>query len=114
MACVVHPRSRERRHDGGILAEAAWHRLGILVALGAGLVLSGCTEPTGGTGSSGFLAVVPEEVVALAGPNQNLGAVQFNQEDGCYWYLHEGPVEATMLPLRTAAGNPICAQRDTG
>ncbi|WP_300034129.1 hypothetical protein [uncultured Roseobacter sp.] len=50
---------------------------------------------------------LPAAVQDLAGPNQDLSTVRL-MDDGCYWYRHQGPVEATMLPLRTAAGNPIC------
>jgi hypothetical protein len=52
---------------------------------------------------------LPEGVAAIAAPYQNLDAVQL-LPDGCYWYSHAGPVETTLLPLRTVAGNPICAR----
>lgn len=55
----------------------------------------------------GFVENLPEEVIALAAPYQNLQAVRLN-EDGCYWYQHVGQVETTMLPLRTVDGQPIC------
>ena len=69
--------------------------------------LGGCA--TGGSGSS-FTGNLPEGVVALAGPNQDLSTARLLESDGCYWYTHRGPVETTELPLRTAAGNPICAR----
>ncbi len=80
------------------------------VALGA------CGAPPIETTSAdtGFLAEVPENVLAIAGPGQNLNAVTVLPEDGCYWYQHRGPVETTLLPLRTSAGNPICTGRITG
>ncbi len=81
------------------------------VFVAAGLMaLSACAVPMTQTTQDGFMKEVPENIVALAGPNQDLTAVQLNPEDGCFWYRHVGPVETTMLPLRTAAGNPICAQ----
>ena len=54
------------------------------------MMLSACTAPVGRVGDepSRFLQELPE--------------------DGCYWYEHVGPVETTMLPLRTAEGRPIC------
>ncbi|NVO21733.1 hypothetical protein HJ526_04535 [Donghicola sp. C2-DW-16] len=58
----------------------------------------------------GYLIEVPEEVRVIAAPYQNLNAIKLNPEDGCYWYQHENAVEYTMLPLRTAGGNPICSQ----
>ena len=80
------------------------------IALGvATLALGGCAS-FGPTGEPGLSAdgSVPEEVLAMAAPYQNLGAIEFRPEDGCYWYWHDGPVEMTLLPLRTPAGNPIC------
>ena len=43
---------------------------------------------------------------------QDLSTARFMLEDGCYWYEHSGPVETTLLPLRTANGNPICVARE--
>ena len=70
-------------------------------------VLGGCA--TNSTGSS-VASNLPEGVAALAGPNQDLSTARLMEGDGCYWYTHRGPVETTELPLRTAAGNPICAR----
>lgn len=53
---------------------------------------------------------VPEAVAAVALPGQDLRSAQV-MDDGCYWYRHVGPVETTMLPLRTIHGRPICARR---
>ncbi|MCV2894468.1 hypothetical protein [Lentibacter sp. XHP0401] len=80
--------------------------------LACGLVamtLSGCMAVEG-TSSAGLLTTVPEEVLAIAGPNQNLAAIRVNPVDGCFEYQHVGPVETTFLPLRTAKGNPICTK----
>lgn len=68
----------------------------------------GCTDTTGG--NDGFIRTLPEEIVALAAPNQDLKSVQLREADGCYWYRHVGPVETTMLPLRSAEGRPICTR----
>lgn len=70
-------------------------------------VLAACA-PT-----SGFLNELPEEVVALAAPNQNLHAVRLLEEDGCYWYEHDGPVERTLLPLMSKRGRHICIQQQS-
>lgn len=59
---------------------------------------------------TGFIAELPEQVIALADPDQNLQAVRI-MNDGCYWYQYVGPVETTMLPLRTPSGSPICTPR---
>lgn len=52
---------------------------------------------------------VPEAVIALAAPYQDISTARLVPEDGCYWYEHVGPVETTLLPLRNAEGRPICA-----
>lgn len=74
--------------------------------------LAGCTEFAGQTGSAsdGVLMNVPEGVLSIAGPYQDLNAVRINPADGCYEYRHSGPVETTFLPLRSTAGNPICSR----
>jgi hypothetical protein len=75
----------------------------VLLALGA------CTAPTNQIDkSTGFIAELPESVALIAAPYQNLREVTLKPEDGCYWYRHVGPVETTMLPLRTSEGRPIC------
>jgi len=74
------------------------------------LLLGGCTA--GGTGGPGSedapLPPLPESVVAVAAPWQNLATARLLPEDGCYWYEHSGQVETTLLPLRTPEGRPIC------
>lgn len=71
-------------------------------------IVAGCVS----TGSSGTepapLPPLPESVIAVAAPWQNLATARLMPEDGCYWYTHEGQVETTMLPLRTPEGRPIC------
>lgn len=78
------------------------------------LALGACEAPTDRAADQprGFISDVPEQVVALAAPYQDLQAVRLRPEDGCYWYRHVGPVETTLLPLRTVDGRPICIQRE--
>ncbi len=76
-----------------------------------GALLLGACETTGQNGTQN-IGNLPEAVVELAGPGQNLATARFREEDGCYWYEHNGPVEKTLLPLRTAGGNPICVARE--
>ena len=77
------------------------------------LTLAGCADPNA-PGPDGVLPVVPEPVLALAAPYQNLNAVRIGPADNCFWYRHSGPVEVTWLPLRTPGGNPICAKTAEG
>jgi len=51
---------------------------------------------------------VPDAVVQVADPDQDLTTARLRPEDNCYWYEHNGPVETTLLPLRTPNGNQIC------
>ena len=53
---------------------------------------------------------LPEEVLAIAAPGQDLTSARLVPETGCYWYTHRNVVETTLVPLRTANGNPICAR----
>ena len=86
-------------------------RIGTGTLLGGAFLLSACAATTSPSESSN-IGNVPEAVVELAGAGQNLATVRFRPEDGCYWYEHNGPVETTLLPLRTARGNPICVAKD--
>lgn len=52
-----------------------------------------------------------ERLAAIAAPYQDVQTARLRPEDGCYWYSHVGPVETTMLPLRTVDGRPICMPR---
>ena len=70
-------------------------------------LLTGCAT-TPAVDSDGAFAELPEQLVGLAAPYQNLRKVRLDPNDNCFWYLHDGPVEATWLPLRTSQGNPIC------
>lgn len=82
------------------------HRVAFASAV---LALGACTVPTNQVDkSTGFIKELPESVATIAAPYQNLREVTLEPEDGCYWYRHVGPVETTMLPLRTNEGRPIC------
>ncbi|PPB80936.1 hypothetical protein LV82_01669 [Albidovulum inexpectatum] len=72
------------------------------------LALGGCVASTPKTDPDGFLTETPDWVLEVAAPGQNLSTIKVNPEDGCYWYLHQGPVEATLLPLRSRDGRLIC------
>ncbi|MEJ6389043.1 hypothetical protein [Gymnodinialimonas ulvae] len=76
----------------------------IWLALGASIALAGCvaTTPEGQ-----FEEGLPEEVLALVGPGQDTSSVRL-EADGCYWYLHRGPVESTYIPLMTRDQRMIC------
>ncbi len=76
------------------------------------LLLSACTATVSPDGSSN-VRPVPDEVVSLAAPGQDLTTARLLPEDGCYWYEHRGRVETTLLPLRSARGNPICVAKKT-
>lgn len=80
-------------------------------ALASATILGACaTAPK--AGPDGVLEAVPEPVLAIAAPYQNLEKVRIGPHDNCYWYLHEGVVQDTWLPLRTNTGNLICREAD--
>lgn len=84
----------------------------ILCAAFAVPILGSCSasfDPTGSTGD-GAVGDLPEVVAAIAAPYQDLQSARLRPEDGCYWYLHAGPVETTLIPLRTLEGRPICTR----
>ncbi|MEM6372024.1 MAG: hypothetical protein AAF727_04505 [Pseudomonadota bacterium] len=72
----------------------------------AALTLAACDEQFAGGG----FTQLPENIVEIAGPNQDLSTARLREEDNCYWYQHAGPVETTPLPLRNREGRPICVQ----
>ncbi len=74
------------------------------------LSLGACDTATR-TNDQGYLKTVPEGVLSIADPRQDLTQVVLLEEDNCYWYSHAGPVETTLLPLRTSQGRPICAPK---
>jgi len=80
------------------------------VLLSIGLALGACSESLSNSRGPVSLPPVPEQVAALAAPNQDIATARLRPEDNCYWYMHSGPVEDTLLPLRTAGGNPICVK----
>ena len=78
---------------------------------GVSVALAACTDTSATTSSA--IVDLPESVVAMAAPNQDLSSVRILEEDGCYWYCHRGPVETTLLPLRNVEGRPICTRAQT-
>lgn len=78
-----------------------------LLSRGAALLFLGaCTASQ--TGVQPRTGPIPQAAVDLAAPGQDLSTARLVPEDGCFWYLHAGPVETTLIPLRTSAGRPIC------
>lgn len=80
----------------------------IFLGLAACEPVPGTAGATGAT-SQGF-STVPESVSSIAASYQDLSTARIRASDGCYWYIHRGPVENTELPLRTANGSPICTR----
>ncbi len=83
----------------------------LVFIVGATLWLGACASTgvtTGGAPSDGGTSNLPDQLVALAAPGQDLRSVKLMPEDGCYWYRHVGPVETTMLPLLSVNKRHIC------
>lgn len=96
------------------LAKVDWRKsmkITSTLMLGAVVALGACAEmpdsPMAG-GSTGASTGLPQEVRDIAAPFQDLDTAVLLEQDNCYWYEHRGPVETTLLPLRTTRGNTIC------
>lgn len=85
----------------------------IVWLLGCGLVLlAGCDDfNAANTTRSEFITELPESLLAMAAPHQDLKAVKLDPATGCFIYRHVGPVETTFLPLVSRQGRPICTAR---
>lgn len=84
-------------------------RLNSLYAAGFTVFLGGCAASLQPQTTPQALNGIPDQVTAIAAPFQNVATARKLAQDGCYWYVHEGPVETTFLPLRTGDGRPICS-----
>lgn len=80
---------------------------------GATVFLTACAgiQESNGELDDGFIKELPEGVLSIAAPYQDLTAVRLDQEKRCFVYRHVGPVETTFLPLRSVDGRPICTGR---
>jgi hypothetical protein len=76
--------------------------LGSVLAVAA---LSACVPAT----PDGESVDLSPEVRALVGPGQDTSTARI-ESDGCYWYLHRGPVETTYIPLLTREARMICTR----
>ena len=76
----------------------------------AALMVAACDDMNGTGAASGFMTNVTDRVKEIAAPNQDLTAIRIDPADGCYVYRYVGPVETTLLPLRTVDGRPICSR----
>ena len=80
-----------------------------MVVATALLITAGCTaQPIEPAKTSDEIGGVSDAVAARAAPGQDLSSARVVPEDGCYWYEHRGPVETTLVPLRTVGGAPLC------
>jgi hypothetical protein len=73
------------------------------VALISLMALAGCAAPV----AFDAPIILTEDIIALLPAGQDISDVR-ELEDGCYWYLHYGPVEATYIPLLTTEGRGVC------
>ncbi|WP_368073619.1 hypothetical protein [Tateyamaria omphalii] len=85
-------------------------RTGVMLAA-ALTMLAACDETTQpGAAGGPFISPLPDNILAIADPKQDLNAVKVDPVDGCLVYRHVGPVETTFLPLRNKDGRPICTR----
>ena len=76
----------------------------VWLVMGAALAVAGCVSTTP---EGQFEETLPEEVLALVAPGQDTTSVRL-EPDGCYWYLHQVPVESSYIPLLTRDQRMIC------
>lgn len=79
--------------------------------LAAALILGACSAAIPDRPVTAQSEGVPDSIAALAAPNQDIQSARLLPEDGCYWYSYAGPVETTLLPLKTVDGRRICMPR---
>jgi hypothetical protein len=75
------------------------------IAVCAVVVMSGCVSTR--VTPPGETEELPPEVLALIAPGQDPSSARL-EPDGCYWFLHRGPVEDTYIPLLTREQRMIC------
>lgn len=78
------------------------------IAIFALCAMAACGAPVTQASLAGSSPLAPS-LRDLAAPYQDLDQVTLQADDNCYWYLHRGPVETTLLPLRDRTGRVICA-----
>lgn len=66
-------------------------------------VLTACSTPIPDS-----KPLLPESVLSVVGPKQDLENTKIDPETGCVFYLHKGQVETTWIPLRSKTGGAIC------
>lgn len=81
--------------------------------LTAGFALGACSQSNVNSQGSEAPPPLPANIALLAAPNQDLTTAFLRPEDNCFWYTHVGPVETTLLPLRSTGGIPICVKPAT-
>lgn len=81
------------------------------------LAACGGQQNTSSAPSDGFIKELPEGVLAIVAPYQDLSAVRIDPEDGCFVYRYIGPVETTFLPCvlqmvgQSAPAQPRCPRQ---
>ena len=87
-------------------------KMQFFLSVGALTLLAACgsVQSSNSAPSDGFIKELPEGVLSIVAPYQDLNAVRIDPVDGCFIYRHNGPVETTFLPLRSVNGRPICTR----
>lgn len=78
-------------------------RSAIFCFIATSAVLTACSAPV-----SESKPLLPDSVLSVVGPNQDLENTKIDDETGCVYYLHNGQVETTWIPLRSETGGSIC------
>jgi len=109
-----HEKPMQRKTDTkGSLMRVLMLKQKIMVAVALSLTAGCAIQPTGPGDSADRRGNVPEAVIVMAAPDSDVATARLVPADGCYWYEPSGPVETTLVPLRTVTGNRICTPRST-
>ena len=76
----------------------------VALVLGCVIAVAACAPTATPPGET---VALPPEVLGLIAPGQDASTARL-ESDGCYWYLHRGPVESVYIPLLTRDQRMIC------
>lgn len=77
----------------------------IVMLVGLAVGLAGC-QNTGRAPAT--QDAVPQAVWDRIPADTPLTEIIQGREDGCYWYMHRGPLETQLIPVRDVESAPIC------
>lgn len=105
---MVAPRRLRAKVEREGVARVILSRSQAAPAALAALVLAGCQPAVTQPDPAALSPIVLRYLPAGADPAEVLQGA-----DGCYWYLYDGPLESTYVPLRTPEERFVCEVAQT-